>query len=153
MNPYLTARERQFWYVLRAANGLVTYEQLATAIFGEDLPATRKHIKVYVLRLRRKGYATGTLSLGHARVAVQTAIALPSGIVRAAAGVVHLQGLGPILAAAHADEMASEFLPASGLPSGRPGLVSVHAATPATRRAGRTRPHQRWRGYRALWCR
>lgn len=61
--PYLSKRERQFYEVLRAADGgVVPHAQLIAAIYGPDaLPIDRMALKVYALALRRKGYVIRNL--------------------------------------------------------------------------------------------
>ena len=57
--PYLAQRERQFYEALRAADGVVvSHAQIIAAVYGPDaLPTDREGLKVYVMKLRRKGYA------------------------------------------------------------------------------------------------
>jgi DNA-binding response OmpR family regulator len=56
---YLSRRERQFYDVLRAADGaVVSHDQIIAAMYGSNaLPGDRMALKVYALALRRKGYA------------------------------------------------------------------------------------------------
>lgn len=57
--PYLSRRERQLYEALRAEDGaVVSHDLLTAAMYGSDaLPTDRNALKVYVLALRRKGYA------------------------------------------------------------------------------------------------
>lgn len=57
--PYLSRRERQVYEALRAADGaVVPHAQIIAAVYGpEALLTDRESLKVYAMRLRRKGYA------------------------------------------------------------------------------------------------
>ncbi len=69
IRPHLSRRERQFFEALRAADGaVVPHTQIVAAMYGSDaLPTDREALKVYVMKLRRKGYAiTNLWGVGYA---------------------------------------------------------------------------------------
>ena len=57
MKPHLTGKERRVLTLLREAGGLITHEELMTALYGGNYLVTdRLIVKTYIHRLRRKGY-------------------------------------------------------------------------------------------------